>query len=43
MTPKQREAIAKKLGIDEKDLDQYSGQIVPINAKNYADFKRQTE
>ena len=41
MTPKQREVIAKKLGIDEKDLDLYSGEIVPINAKNYADFKQQ--
>ena len=41
MSQKQREAIAKKLGIDEKDLDLYSGEIVPINAKNYADFKQQ--
>lgn len=39
MTPKQREAIAKKLGIPEENLDLYSGEIVPINAKNYADFK----
>lgn len=37
----QRKAIADKLGIDEQDLDMYSGQIVPIKAKNYADFKRQ--
>lgn len=41
MKPEQRKAIAEKLGIDEKDLDLYSGQIVPINAKNYADFKQQ--
>ena len=41
MTPEQRKNIAKKLGIDEADLDQYSGQIVPIKAKNYADFKKQ--
>lgn len=37
----QRKAIADKIGIDEEDLDLYSGQIVPIKAKNYADFKRQ--
>lgn len=41
MKPKQREAIAEKLGIAEADLDLYSGEIVPINAKNYADFKEQ--
>lgn len=41
MKPEQRKAIAEKLGIDEKDLDLYSGEIVPINAKNYADFKEQ--
>lgn len=41
MTPEQRKNIAKKLGIDEADLDRYSGQIVPIKAKNYNDFKKQ--
>lgn len=41
MKPERRKEIAKKLGIPEKDLDQYSGQIVPINAKNYKDFKKQ--
>ena len=41
MTPAQRENIAKKLGISEDALDQYSGQIVPIKAKNYKDFKNQ--
>ena len=41
MTPEQRENIAKKLGIPEDALDQYSGQIVPIKAKNYSDFKKQ--
>lgn len=41
MTPTQRENIAKKLGISEDALDQYSGQIVPIKAKNYKDFKNQ--
>lgn len=41
LKPEQREAIAKKLGVPEDALDQYSGQIVPINAKNYSDFKKQ--
>ena len=41
MTDEQKEAIAKRLGVPVEDLDQYSGQIVPINAKNYADFKKQ--
>ena len=41
MTPEQRKNIAKLLGIDEADMDQYSGQIVPIKPKNYADFKEQ--
>jgi hypothetical protein len=41
MTPEQRKTIAKKLGVSADDLDQYSGQVVPINAKNYADFKKQ--
>ena len=41
MSPEQRETIAKKLGIPEDALDQYSGQIVPIKAKNYKDFKNQ--
>lgn len=41
MSDEQKEAIASKLGIPVKDLDKYSGQIVPINAKNYADFKKQ--
>ena len=41
MTSAQRKRIADKLGIPAEDLDQYSGQIVPINAKNYDDFKKQ--
>ena len=41
MTQAQRENIAKKLGIPEDALDQYSGQIVPIKAKDYSDFKKQ--
>lgn len=41
MSQQQRETIAKKLGIHPDDLDLYSGEIVPINAKNYEDFKWQ--
>lgn len=41
LKPEQRETIAKKLGIPEDALDQYSGHVVPINAKNYRDFKNQ--
>ena len=41
LKPEQRKTIAKKLGIPEDALDQYSGQVVPIKAKNYADFKKQ--
>ncbi len=41
MTDKQRETVAEKLGIPVEDIDQYSGQIVPIKAKDYADFKKQ--
>lgn len=40
MSEAQRKAIAKKLRIPEKDLDKYSKQIVPVNAKSYADFKK---
>lgn len=40
MTDEQKEAIAKRLGIPVEDLDQYSGQIVPINAKSYDEFKK---
>lgn len=43
MTDAQKQAIADKLGIPVENLDQYSGQIVPINAKDYADFKNQYE
>lgn len=41
MSEAQKTVIANKLGIPVEDLDQYSEQIVPINAKNYADFKKQ--
>ena len=40
MTDAQKEAIAERLGIPVEDLDQYSGQIVPINAKSYDEFKK---
>lgn len=39
MSDKQKKTIAKKLGIKPEDLEQYSGQVVPVKAKNYADFK----
>lgn len=41
MTDERKKQIADKLGIPVEDLDQYSGQIVPINAKSYSDFKKQ--
>ena len=41
MTDERKKEIADKLGIPVEDLDQYSGQIVPINAKSYSDFKKQ--
>ena len=41
MTAKQRETISKKLNIPDNELENYSKQIVPIKAKDYADFKRQ--
>lgn len=41
MSDERKAEIAKKLGIPVEDLEQYSGQIVPVNAKNYSNFKRQ--
>ena len=41
MDDKTKKEIAKKLGIPEDELEQYSNQIVPIKAKNYEDFKQQ--
>jgi uncharacterized protein with gpF-like domain len=41
MSDERKKEIADKLGIPVEDLDQYSGQIVPINAKSYSDFKKQ--
>jgi uncharacterized protein with gpF-like domain len=41
MSEERKKEIAKKLGVPVDTLDQYSNQIVPIKAKNYADFKRQ--
>lgn len=40
MTDAQKERIAKKIGIPVDELQNYSKQIVPVNAKNYADFKQ---
>ena len=41
MSDSRKQEIADKLGIPVDELDQYSGQIVPIKAKNYGDFKDQ--
>lgn len=41
MSDEEKQEIADKLGIPVGDLEQYSGQIVPIKAKNYDDFKQQ--
>lgn len=41
MTDDQKQRIADKLKIPVEELEQYSDNIVPINAKNYADFKNQ--
>ena len=41
MSDKQKKAIADKLKVPVEELDKYSEQIVPIDAKNYEDFKRQ--
>lgn len=39
MTDKQKEDIAKKLNIPVDELERYSDQIVPLNAKSYKEFK----
>lgn len=41
MSFEQKQAIANKLKVPVDELDKYSGQIVPIKAKDYEDFKRQ--
>ena len=41
MSEERKKEIAKKLGVPVDTLDQYSEQIVPVKAKNYADFKKQ--
>ena len=41
MSDKQKQEIADKLHVPVEELYKYSEQIVPINAKNYEDFKRQ--
>lgn len=40
MTDKRKEMLAKKLNIPVDELEQYSKQIIPINAKDYDDFKK---
>ena len=41
MTDKQLQPLADKLNIPVSELRKYSGQIIPVKAKNYDDFKRQ--
>lgn len=43
MTDKQKEDIAKKLGVDVADLPNISKSIVPIRSKDYDDFKEQAK
>ena len=40
MTDKKKEMLAKKLNVPLNELEQYSKQIIPINAKDYDDFKK---
>lgn len=39
MSDKQKQMIADKLGIPVDELENYSKMIVPVNAKNFEDFK----
>lgn len=41
MTDEELRPLAEKLHIPVSELRKYSGQVVPVKAKNYADFKRQ--
>jgi SPP1 gp7 family putative phage head morphogenesis protein len=41
MTDEDLKPIAEKLSIPVDELRKYSGQIIPVRAKNYEDFKRQ--
>lgn len=41
MTDDDLQPIAEKLHVPVSELRKYSGQIIPVKAKNYADFKRQ--
>jgi len=41
MTDEQLKDIADKLHLSVDELIQYSGQIIPVKAKDYNDFKRQ--
>ena len=41
MTDKQLKPIAEKLHIPVDELRKYSGQIIPLEAKDFEDFKRQ--
>ena len=41
MPENEKEQLAKKLKIPVDELEEYSGQIIPVRAKDYDDFKRQ--
>ena len=41
MSDEDLEPIAGKLGITVDTLRQYKDEIIPVRAKDYADFKRQ--
>ena len=43
MTDEQLKPIAEKLNISADELRKYSGQIIPVKAKDYDDFRRQYE
>lgn len=43
MTDEQLQPIADKLGIDVDELRKYKDQIIPVQAKNYEDFRMKYE
>ncbi len=43
MTDEQLKPTAEKLNISVDELRRYSGQIIPVKAKDYEDFRRQYE
>ena len=43
MTDEQLEPLANKLHISVKELRKYKGNIIPVRAESYEDFRRQYE